>query len=70
MLRVFRDRAPMGRTTTAGHRCDGLPFLATGRLSRFFSMQAQMLCCLMALESISSQIRKEVFFRRGASSRG
>ena len=45
MLRVFRDRAPMGRTSMATHRCIWLPCMATGRLSRLCWMQAQMLYC-------------------------
>ena len=61
MLRVFRDRAPMGRTPMAGHRCKRPPVLAPGRLSKFLLMQAQMLYCLMALESFSFQIRKRCF---------
>ena len=58
MLRVFRGRAPMGRTTMAGHRCIRLPIMATGRLSRFLWMKAQMLYCLVTLESCSFQVRK------------
>ena len=58
MLRVFRDRAPMGRTSMARHRCMGLPSVATRRLSNFFWMKAQMLYCLLTLESCSFQVRK------------
>ena len=42
----FGTEPPMGRTSMAGHRCRGLPGVATGRLSRCFWMQAQMLYCL------------------------
>ena len=58
MLRVFRGRAPMGRTTMAGQRCIRLPIMATRRLSRFLWMKAQMLYCLVTLESLSFQVRK------------
>ena len=61
MLRVFRDRAPMGRTTMATHRYIRLPVGAKRRLSKFLLMQAQMLYCLVALESFSFQIRKRCF---------
>ena len=58
MLGVFRDRAPMGRTSMAGHRCVKLPSMATRRLSNFFWMKAQMLYCFLTLESCSFQVRK------------
>ena len=69
MLCVFRDRAAMGRTTLATHRCIALPMtgLTTGRLSRFWWMQALMLYCLMTLESFAFQIRKRCFFGRQAT---
>ena len=41
----------------AGHRCMLLLAVATRRLSRCFWMQAQMLYCLMTLESCSFQVR-------------
>ena len=49
MLRVFRDRAPTGRTGMARHRCRKLPRIATGRLSRFLRKQAQMFYCLIII---------------------
>ena len=52
----------------AGQRCIRLPIMAMRRLSNVFWMKAQMLHCLLILESFSFQVRNRCFWE--VSSRG